>query len=79
MHQIYYFPDKVKKLYLQRIKDKMWDEELERGDRSFWTQKRKLILIYFLTTKGYLKTMTVMRRNCNAFFAAELIFARYCM
>ena len=35
MHNIYCCPDKERELYLHRIKDKTWDEELERDDRSF--------------------------------------------
>ena len=45
MHSIYFYPDKVKKLYLQIIKDKMWHEELDRYDVIFCNWEGKFILI----------------------------------
>ena len=52
MHRIHCCPYAVKNIYLQRMKDKMCDEELYRDDRHFLDLKKKICLYVFPHNEG---------------------------
>ena len=75
IHIIYCFPYKVNKLYLHRMKHKMWGEELDKDDKSFLDLEKNLFW-YVSSQRRYLwKMMTVMRQHWNAFFDSETRFS----